>query len=150
MDGVISDFDRQFVSMFKISPNKYKSINGKEKFWKIITSKGIKYWSDMPAMKNYQKLISILNTTNIPIEILSAPSKDPASKQGKIEWLKKHGITYKQNFVPAIEKQNYATPNSLLIDDNEDNINQFISKGGFGILYKNYNQFINDLKPYLL
>ena len=45
----------------------------------------------------------------------------------------------------ASDKQNYSGPNKILIDDREDNIQQWKSKNGIGILFKSTDQVINEL-----
>ena len=47
---------------------------------------------------------------------------------------------------PAIEKQKYADPNSILIDDNSGNIERWKAAGGIGIRFYNTSQTIKDLQ----
>lgn len=152
MDGVIADFNQQFINLTNYHPKDFEFKFGKSKFWEVITKEGKNFWSNIPLMDNAKNLLDILyiyNTNNIPIEILSAPSRDKSSIIGKKEWLKKYNINFKQNFVPAIKKQKFAKPDHLLIDDNIDNCKQWIEKGGKAILYTSYNSFIETYKLYL-
>lgn len=57
----------------------------------------------------------------------------------------------KLNLVRAVEKQKFATPNSILIDDKVENINQWKSAGGIGILAtrNNIDSVIQKLKKYV-
>jgi len=44
------------------------------------------------------------------------------------------------------EKQNYASPKAILIDDFDDNIEQFRAKGGHGIFFKNNKDALKKIK----
>lgn len=89
----------------------------------------LKYWMESWKYSGYN------------VQILTSLMKDNPNfeelKRQKILWLAKHELSeYPAIFVNGSElKQNYSTPDSLLIDDYPRNINQWISKGGVGILY---------------
>lgn len=152
MDGVIADFNQQFISLFGMHPKDYENKFGKSKFWKEITKKGKDFWVNINMMENAKELLELMNEKNdsgVQVEILSAPSRDKSSLIGKKEWLENHNIKFNQNFVPAIEKQKFSSPEHLLIDDNQDNCSQWINKGGPAILYTDFNSFIKEFQPYL-
>jgi hypothetical protein len=65
-------------------------------------------------------------------------------------WLDTYNITFKQNFVPGKKlKKNFATPTSILIDDTESNIDDWIGAGGIGILHKDWGTTLQILKMYV-
>jgi DNA-binding Lrp family transcriptional regulator len=86
---------------------------------------------------------------NLPVEILShAPSK--LSYIGKKQWLANNKIDIEANLVPHRNlKAKFANADSILIDDREDNVNDFINAGGKAILHKNAIDTINQLKEML-
>jgi hypothetical protein len=45
----------------------------------------------------------------------------------------------------SYNKQKYSNKNSILIDDRKSNIDQWIEKGGIGILHENTEKTINEL-----
>jgi len=145
MDGVITDFDKYFMKYSKgIPPTQYELENGIKSFWKLINKAGVKFWSEMdwmPYGKEYWEYIKKYN----PI-LLSAPSQDKSSYIGKQEWVNKNLPGSELILSPAEEKQEYAAPNHILIDDRESNIDQWKAKGGIGIRYISLNQVIRDLK----
>ena len=49
-------------------------------------------------------------------------------------------------FVPASQKQQFSGENQILIDDRVDNIEQWKSKGGIGILHTSASDTIKQLK----
>jgi hypothetical protein len=98
-------------------------------------------------------LISYLNSVNIPKEILSSTGYDRVLREvslQKQEWLHKHGIDYKANFVPGKKfKYKYATPNSIIIDDTVSVIDDWNKAGGIGILHKDVISTVSTLKMYI-
>jgi hypothetical protein len=66
--------------------------------------------------------------------ILTSPTRHKSSVEGKKEWLEKNlpGVPYKIEQ----DKEKYAAPDAILIDDREKNIKKWEEKGGVGILHK--------------
>lgn len=145
MDGVLSDFEKATNA---IDPKvKYKDITDKDDtiFWGHIAKGGLKFWSDMPWTKDGKKLWSFIKQYNPTI--LSAPARTlPDSKKGKKIWIKREVNNNPVIFARARDKQKYANPNAILIDDLEKNIKQWEMSGGIGILHKNTNDTIKKLK----
>lgn len=145
MDGVITDFDTQFEKLSGgISPDEYEKKNGKEAFWKLIRDKGVGFWVGMPWMSDgleYWNYIKQYNPT-----LLSAPSKDESSRLGKRLWVKNNIPGTKLILAYAQDKQKYAAPNHILIDDRPSNIEQWRSQGGIGILHTSAANTIQQLK----
>jgi len=142
LDGVLSDFDTQFLKKSGASPDKFSSNYTNAEFWKFIEKYGESFWSDMPWMKNGKKLWLYIKDFNVAI--LSAPSRDYLSRTGKIKWVKNNlGDDVKLILINANEKYKYANDKSILIDDREKNIESWRSAGGIGYLYTDSN--INDI-----
>jgi hypothetical protein len=136
MDGVLCDFDKAFKP-FK-SPN---VAYDRKQFSKAVLEH--KIFEDLEYMPHALELLShVKSISGITVEILtSVGTKDPtqgaeAARQKKL-WLLKHGIQYKPNFVRMFsEKQDYAFPSTILIDDRPDCALPFTKAGGYGILHK--------------
>ena len=144
MDGVLTDFNQQFQKFGVGEPEKYEKKFGKEKFWSLIDAEGIEFWSKMPWMKDGKTLWNYLKNKNVAI--LSAPSENPDSKNGKKIWIKRELGNIPVYLRQAEQKKELAHQTCLLIDDNKDNISQWVSAGGFGILHKSANDTIKKLK----
>lgn len=149
MDSVLSDFDSKFVSIADIKTKdgwSYSKKYGKERFWNIINTYGIKFWTEMPWMKDGKKLWSFLIMNFYKINILSAPSShdNGESRRGKIQWISKHlgPVTV----ILEDDKYKYAAPNRILIDDMDKNIKPWIAAGGIGILHKSASDTISKIK----
>ena len=152
MDGVLADFHKEYAEYRKTEANDHA------KFFSAIHDHKIFEKLDLfpGAMEllNHVALIQYEDPT-LNIEILTSkgthdPFRGAESKEQKLNWLKKHNIKYKANFVCCKEeKAEYATPNSILIDDSIGCIKPFEAEGGKGILYKNYEQGSTELDFYL-
>lgn len=151
MDGVLCDFEKNF-SKFR---------NPKVKYDKKIFRDAVmthKIFEDLDYMPNAIRLLSVVRSLNVAVEILTSvgthdPMQGAEAARQKTHWLQKHGITYKPNFVRMFsEKPNYATPNSILIDDRPDCAGPFTKAGGHGILHedKHVDSTINLLNSLVL
>ncbi len=146
MDGVLTDFEKRFQKFSDgMLPSEYESKYGRDKFWDFIDNQiGVKFWVGMPWMedgKQYWEYISKYN----PI-LLSAPSINNESRLGKRLWVKKHLPGTPLKLAYAKNKKNYAKENAILIDDREQNIQQWRESGGIGILHTSASDTIKQLK----
>ena len=142
MDGVLTNFEKQFEDMIGENPRQFEDQKGKKEFWKQIDLKGENYWSQMPWMPDGKKLWSYVKKFN-PI-ILSTPSQDKLSESGKHKWIKRE-----LGEIPTIlisEKEKYASPKAILVDDYTKKINRWTEAGGIGILHKSADASIKQLK----
>ena len=56
MDGVLCDFDKQFVHFTNEEPISFERKRGTVKFWEIITNQGVKFWNQMDPMPDFNIL----------------------------------------------------------------------------------------------
>ena len=146
MDGVITDFEESFKKYSDgMTPEEYESKFGRNEFWKLIDKKGkVGFWVGMPWMsdgKEYWNYIS-----KYDVELLSSPSYSDTSRLGKRLWVRNNLPGIKLNLARAADKQNYAAPNHILIDDRVSNIEQWKSQGGIGILHTSTASTIKQLQ----
>ena len=147
MDGVLCDFDKQFKKFSgDISPEEYETQHGKKEFWKLISNQGVGFWVGMSWMPDGKKLWEYIKPYH-PL-LLSAPSSKKSSRLGKRLWVKNNIPGTKLILRQAEQKQEFANPNSILIDDRTSNIEQWRAKGGIGILHTSTNDTLKQLKKY--
>ena len=79
-------------------------------------------------------------------DLLSAPSREDSSRIGKHVWVKHKIPGTKLILRYAKQKQELATPESILIDDRQVNIDQWEAAGGIGILHTSADNTISKLK----
>jgi len=141
MDGVLVDFDKG-----------YKELTGKEaswgtdpeEFWTPIAKAGAAFWIKLKWMPDGKQLWDYIKGYNP--DLLSAPSREESSKIGKRVWVKRNLPGVKLILRSAERKQEFATPNSILIDDRKDNIERWKEAGGIGIYHTSAADTIQQLK----
>ena len=145
MDGVLTDFDTRFKKYSDgIAPSDYEKQYGKEKFWELADGPGVAFWVGMPWMEDGKKYWNYIK--NYDVELLSSPSRSQTSRLGKRLWVRNNIPGVKLTLAQARNKQNYAEPNHILIDDRKSNIDQWKAQGGIGILHTSADDTINQLK----
>lgn len=148
MDGVLTDFQRRFEHYSGMQPKEYEDKYGIAGFWNLIDVEvGIKFWAKMPWMPEGEKLWNFISPYNP--DLLTSPSKDNNSRLGKNIWVKDHlNPPPKTIFAYSKDKQRYANPNAILIDDKKSNIQEWAAKGGIAIRCKdgNVDYVIEELK----
>jgi hypothetical protein len=141
MDGVLVDFDKG-----------YKDLTGTEasfstdpkQFWEPIQKAGAAFWIKLKWMPDGKQLWSYIQKYNP--ELLSAPSRDESSKIGKFVWVKRNIPGTKLILRSADKKQEFAKPNTILIDDRADNIQRWKDAGGVGIHHTSTADTIKQLQ----
>jgi phosphoglycolate phosphatase-like HAD superfamily hydrolase len=146
MDGVLVDFDKQFTdSISPWNPKKFIEKNGLDEFWKEIDERGVGFWVGMNWMEDGKELFEFI-TSNFEVELLSSPSRSETSRLGKRLWVRNHKLGVKLNLAYSHNKQKYAAPNHILIDDRKDLIEEWESQGGIGILHTSTKNTIECLR----
>lgn len=150
MDGVLCNFNKLYVEMFNVSPDQTDKKDFGANFRKLIDEKG---FEKLEPMQDFWSLITHLNFFPVPKEILSSTARQDSHEEisrQKATWLARMGINYKQNFVPGKHlKAQYATPDSILIDDTVSVIDAWNKAGGIGVLHKNAVSSIAAVSMYV-
>ena len=150
MDGVLCDFDERWHSLFGETPSETRAKNKFSPNWDIfVTTEQFATLSPFPGWIN---LLSAVSSYDVNLEILSSSGGQKYHAEvteQKKKWLKNHGINIPVNTVPGRRlKSNYATANTLLIDDTPDVIMGFHEAGGYGILHDSAERTIKMLKGF--
>jgi hypothetical protein len=141
MDGVLVDFDKAY---FDLTGEKASFNTDPKKFWEPINKAGASFWIKMKWMPDGKQLWNYIKPYNP--ELLSAPSYQESSKIGKRVWVKRNTPDTKLILRTAERKQEFATPNTILIDDRADNIQRWNDAGGIGIHHTSAESTIKQLK----
>ena len=143
MDGVIVDFERGYK---ELTGHYTKNHPDNANFWEPIDKEGPSYWANLPWMPDGQELWRYIK--KYKPYILSSPSRSQTSRVGKDAWLKMHlQNSYKKAyFYPRHQKQLFAGPNKILIDDLPNTIQEWNDGGGVGILHTSAANTIKELK----
>lgn len=148
MDGVLADFEGHFKDIFKDnlydgeSCKDYMNRVGPDKFWDDIYNIDT-FWLDIkPLHNNIKDIWKTLEKKFNHIMILTSPSRDIKCRIQKRLWVDKY-ISPKIPILFETNKYRYASKYSILIDDTESKISDWIKYGGQGILFKdNWDQSI--------
>lgn len=170
MDGVLADFDKSADAIFPRTTNLNLSTSEmsnqshlqKQERWTII-ERTPNFWRDIPQIPNIIEVLKIADK----IGELFILSKTPAAKHfstaetytnfiasEKKNWILQNFAKYfkEQNIIISnIDKEKLIKPttNDILIDDRPQNITQWCSAGGIGILFttpQNTISILNELK----
>lgn len=148
MDGVLCDFEERFEYFTGIPPQDYKNKYGDRQFWELIDQEvGSIFWENMQWMKKGRELWNFIK--KYKPNILTTPSYDKSSREGKKTWVQKNLSNYdKLLFTPTEGKQAFADGNSILIDDLGKNLTGWSSRGGISVKcrYNNVDEVIQELK----
>jgi FMN phosphatase YigB (HAD superfamily) len=143
MDGVLVDFEKGYFELTGID------IAGQwhttSEFWDPINNQGEKFWVDLEWKEDGKKLWQYIEEY-YPV-LLSSPSRNGyGSRKGKNTWVNRElpGVPLLLEY--SNNKKKYAEPNSILIDDRDSNIEQWVSSGGIGILHTSTEETIEELR----
>lgn len=151
MDGVIADMEKRYTELYGMKP---KQAEDKAKFEHLFDDFILNQnFATLDLYPGAVKLLEVLKSLPVPTEILSSSASpdrhEEISRQKKI-WLDTHQIPFHPIFVPGKHlKAQYATPNSILIDDDTQNIEDWKASGGIGILHKNWFSTMCILRMYV-
>jgi 5'(3')-deoxyribonucleotidase len=150
MDGVLVDFDKGYKDLTG-KYTKHVDVQDKNDFWKLLDKslkeKGLTeydYWVNLPWMPDGKELWNYIKPYK-PY-ILTAPTLNPESKEGKREWVQRLDGMKNIYFKPAKFKSDFSGKNRILIDDREDTINRWNEAEGIGILHTSATNTIEQLK----
>jgi len=96
------------------------------------------FWANLRTHDYWPHFWDYMNAKfgNENIFIATRPTHNPASAAGKMEWLHRHLPHTVAGFSIIKEKHWLASPNRLLIDDSQSNIDKFVEAGGQGFLWR--------------
>lgn len=157
MDGVLCDFKKRFVELFKYEPEvdypskKKEKLEYKRRFDIFVQED---HFTDLDPMPDFEEASSFLKSieSKYTIKLLSSTAKEKylgnVSNQKQI-WLDKHDIKYPAIFVPGKRiKQYYARPDSLLIDDTLSTIVEWRERKAPAILHTSWKETIKQFEEY--
>ncbi len=150
MDGVIADFYTLLSEWFKV--DHWKEIKTREEILERL--KGSSFFSEIPVFSNTYLILDIVDYyTEGNWSILSTPLEgdfensvkhkdiwlDRVLEQAGIETIRTRNRFYSH------KKWEFAEPNTVLIDDRPQNIDDFIKAGGLGIRFQANESYLSKL-----
>lgn len=157
MDGVLSDFKKRFIELFRTNPEvdypskKKEKEDYKRQFDNFITGE---HFATLEPMSDFDEAVRFLESIKdtYSIKILSSYAREKYLKEvpkQKEHWLSERKIDYPAIFVPGKKlKQYYARPDRLLIDDTLSNVVEWRDRGGPAILHTSWQETIAELQEF--
>jgi 5'(3')-deoxyribonucleotidase len=138
LDGVFADFEKRVIELFGKPPNSIDQTI----FWKEL-GKFDHFWKDLDLMSGSRMLYdAVMKIPNVHVAFLTAiprpTGKLSTAADDKKIWVKEHFGTTCQVYtvVGGVNKAKFIqTPNDILIDDTQKNIDAWNKAGGIGILH---------------
>lgn len=145
MDGVIADFVRGACRLHnQMNPYYNSDFEGfyfneawnmkPADFWRGMDRD---FWAGLDWMADGRLLFGFIDSHFGPENtcILTSPCSNDGCYDGKQDWIRAHlPKAYHRRFLIGPEKSYCAGPDRVLIDDRDENIEEFIKFGGHGIL----------------
>lgn len=154
MDGVLADFDAMISGGAELNHPSSEMTpemqQAKKKFWLNI-EQNFSFWADIPVMKDIQDLLTVAKSMGEMFVL----SKTPGAKHfisgqkyvdfvadEKCKWIEKNlGKFFDAEHVIICDgkkgKLIQPSKNDILVDDRPENITEWESCGGRGVLFKN-------------
>lgn len=148
MDGVLADFDTAAEDLLGMPFSQYEEEHGPIQAWARVYENPY-FFSQLRQMPHFDALLKLCAQYTTRVTILSSPSRTntPLCVIQKRQWIDNNlGHTF-----PAIfekQKQVFAEPNTLLIDDTPKQIRKWEEAGGVGHLFKSYEGLVQFFKEY--
>lgn len=140
LDGVFADFNKRVEDLAGEPAYRLPS----KRLWQVVHTDP-EFFLNLELVPGADRLWSYVKQYN-PIFLTGAPSSTSFREQ-KAEWVRqKFGPEWQTIVLPKKEKQNYSGWNKILIDDSLINIEQWTSKGGYGILHEDADKTIVALE----
>jgi hypothetical protein len=155
MDGVLCNFERRYLELYDELPGSMRDRKNFSENWDhFVQTEQFKTLDWWPGARDLLTYITQYQQENeIEVEILSSSGGQKYHQvvaYQKIEWLSDKGIPFKANIVSGRKaKADYATPETILIDDTQDVIQAFIGAGGIGVLHRDIDNTLMMLDKLL-
>lgn len=163
MDQVLADFNKAACEAFGVDIDKLDSVRdghcwdllqplsallgrkiNEEEFWKTVSptpEEGEEFWTYIDPLPWVDQLIGLVEDITDTWYVLSSPGHCHSAHSGKIKWLRKHFGSCFDRFILTREKYLLARPNTILIDDRVETVDNFRLCGGKGIVFPSLGNY---------
>ena len=155
MDGVLVDLIEGATKVLGYNfAERYGYVSGKHELWDKLAEKKL-FWAELPPMPDKNQLWNFISTFQ-PYILTAVPAVrliwDPPAGIQKAMWCEKNlGISKDRVYaVKRQDKKHFAKSHdgrpNVLIDDHQQNINEWNKAGGKGILHTSASNSIKQLE----
>ena len=154
MDGVVADFNL-YVSNVIGRPIGWDQDDLTVEEWDSLT-KIPNFYRQLPLIEESVRMVGLCKSfsSRVNVEFLTAIPRQttmPTAKQDKIDWINEYFPGIPVNFGPySRDKQKWARPGDILIDDKQSNIEEWEAAGGIPIHHLGDYTLTNQLILYTM
>lgn len=116
-----------------------------EEFWSRINEED-DFWDTLSPTLYWYSVLHLVRSITDDWYIVSNPSLSADCHRGKAKWLKYYLGSKFDKFCLTSHKHLFAGPYTVLIDDNDSNVERFIEAGGLGIVYPAHHNSRHEFK----
>ena len=147
MDGVLADFDKRFIGLHGTTFKQAKKDLGDAAAWQIIIDDE-DFWLKLEPMEGARTFFKDICLTYGAVILTAPPTRDiERAKIQKRLWIDEHiGKNVPVFFRRGRLKSNLASPDAILIDDMQENIDYWERAGGIGLLHTSAENTMEKLK----
>lgn len=147
LDGVLADFEKKVSEINKLEFHKIP----RGKLWGSIDEYDKKvepFFESLQLMPDAMELVNFVRSNFINYFILTACGFTPKNAaQQKRNWCKAHfGNIVVKPVQSSEQKAQFATGNTILIDDRNKSIDPWVRAGGIGVLHTSAADSISKVK----
>ena len=150
MDGVLVDFVGGVLREFGCDPKGAKNVRSWDGIPAEISrqlgrtvsdgemwgkNEGAAFWAGLEWLPLGRELLSVCESSGLPVVFMSTPCADPYSAAGKLIWLAKHVPDGARRYALSPCKHHMAHRGAILIDDGPHNVDRFQAHDGLAFLW---------------
>jgi hypothetical protein len=141
LDGCFANFDGRVINLSGKHPSELKRTKD---LWNIVMADK-DFFLLLELMPDAEHLWEYCKQYN-PFFLTGAPPGDRAKAHKKLWVEQKFGPEWETIVLPKKDKQLYAGPRKILVDDTQVNIDQWKAAGGIGVYHKDVWDTIAQLE----
>jgi 5'(3')-deoxyribonucleotidase len=108
-----------------------------ERFWDHLATLGESFWANLQPYPWFEDLYARLDELG-HVVFCTSSTRAPACVAGKLRWLQDRFGADFQDYILTAHKDRLAHANAFLIDDFDQNVARFASRGGVGVLFPQF------------
>ncbi len=122
-------------------------------FWDHLATLGEAFWADLQPYPWFEDLYARLSEVG-HVVFCTSSTRAPACVAGKLRWMQSRFGAEFQDYILTAHKDRLAHSNAYLVDDFDQNVARFSSRGGVGVLFPQFwnsnHRVLSDPIDYVL
>lgn len=115
-----------------------------EALHRLWATLGAEFWRTIPWTKHGKAIIEVC-AKHVATLFMSTPVNEAGCVLGKMAWINALPADRRRRYALTPCKHHFAHEGALLVDDNEDNVDRFLSHGGDAMLWPRPWNYVGQL-----